>query len=234
MFEKHSDYLSGVSFHNGLKVECKHNEIEYRNEYLLNLIKNKKVLHIGFVDHLPLLENKIKKNNWLHKQLIDVAAKCVGIDINEEGINYLKEHHNIKDIYCVDILNDELPDEILKENFDYLLLPDVIEHIGDPVLFLKHLKQKFTNINQLVITTPNAFRYDNIKNSIKNIECINSDHRFWFTPYTIAKVLNDSGYTIEDLLFAEHSKSLSRRYFFKRWVIKRKSMLRDNLILLAK
>jgi hypothetical protein len=34
------------------------------------------------------------------------------------------------------------------------------------------------------------------------LEIINSDHRFWFTPYTIAKVLVSAGYNPEKITYA--------------------------------
>ena len=34
------------------------------------------------------------------------------------------------------------------------------------------------------------------------LEIINSDHRFWFTPYTIAKVLVSAGYNPEKISYA--------------------------------
>ena len=34
------------------------------------------------------------------------------------------------------------------------------------------------------------------------LEIINSDHRFWFTPYTIAKVLVSAGYKPDKISYA--------------------------------
>jgi len=34
------------------------------------------------------------------------------------------------------------------------------------------------------------------------LEIINSDHRFWFTPYTISKVLVSAGYNPEKIHYA--------------------------------
>jgi hypothetical protein len=219
LFNNEMKYLLGKEFHNGLKIHISTNKLLFRNNYLVNLAKDKKIIHIGFVDHLPLIDKKIEENNWLHNNLIDVATKAIGIDINKEGIDYLKNKHNIKNIYALDIINDSLPNEVLNDSFDYLFLPDVIEHIGNPVSFLESLKNKFPNVKNFIITTPNAFCYDNFKFSLKNIECINTDHRFWFTPYTLSKILSDSGFKLDKILFAEHSNGLSRRYILKKILI---------------
>ncbi|WP_035588029.1 class I SAM-dependent methyltransferase [Hippea jasoniae] len=224
-------YLNGEKFHNGLLVDIPYSDLIFRNNYLLNISKGKKILHIGFVDHLPLIDKKIATDNWLHNKLIKVSKKCIGVDINKEGVEYLQKKYKIKNIFALDILNDEFPSEIVNEQFDYLLLPDVIEHIGNPVLFLSKLKKRFPNVNRFIITTPNAFCLDNIKFALKSKECINTDHRFWFTPYTLSKILIDSGYELDNILFAEHASRLSRRRIIKNILIKKYPMLRDTIIM---
>jgi len=117
--------------------------------------------------------------------------------------------------------------------FDYLLIPDVIEHIGNPVIFLATIKDKFKhNVNEIILSVPNAFSINNFINAFKGREIINTDHRFWFTPYTLSKIAIDAGYDIEemDLMFCEHGK-LSRRNLFKRLLISKYFVLRDTLIL---
>ena len=39
------------------------------------------------------------------------------------------------------------------------------------------------------------------------LEIINSDHRFWFTPYTITKVLVSAGYNPEKITYSNLQKS---------------------------
>lgn len=233
MHPHYKEYLNGKAFHNALEFEIIPNKLIFRNSYLKKLVTNKKVVHLGFVDHLPLLEDKIKNGTWLHNQLSEVSEKCIGIDINKDGIKFLQENYSIQDLYCLDITKDELPEEINKESFDYLLLPDIIEHISNPVSFLSALKSKFPNAGSLIITTPNAFCFNNLRSSFKNIECINTDHRYWFTPYTISKILTDSGYQTTNIMFAEHGK-LSKRRLIKNLALIIKPMLRSNLIVEAR
>ncbi|MBE9547614.1 MAG: hypothetical protein IMF10_09025 [Proteobacteria bacterium] len=74
-----------------------------------------------------------------------------------------------------------------------------MEHVDNPVLFLDSIKRKYSkHIDKLIITVPNAFKIENfifIKND--NIEMINSDHRYWFTPYTLGKVVTRACLKIE-------------------------------------
>lgn len=225
------EYLKGIKFSNGAKFELT-NQTGYlnRDEYLLHLSQNASVIHLGFVDHIPLIDEKIKKGKWLHKKLMDNCKVCFGVDINKEGIDYIQDKYNYPHLYAIDIINDELPEEIAKGKIDYLFIPDVIEHIGNPVAFLKAIKEKLTNVDKIVLTTPNAFRLNNFTFALKNIECINTDHRFWFTPYTLAKIVTDAGYEIENIGFYEHG-ILSRRQIFKKFILSKYHTFRDTLII---
>ncbi len=58
---------------------------------------------------------------------------------------------------------------------------------------------KFTSIaDRIIVTVPNAFKFENFLNAMRDREAINSDHRYWFTVYTIAKVMTLSGITMEN------------------------------------
>mgnify|MGYP000279354974 CR=1 FL=1 len=81
-------FLNGDKFSNGaiFKLVSTVSTVSCRDDYLLNIVKDKKILHIGFVDHLPLLDDKISKDTWLHKSLVDISELCYGIDVNKEGV----------------------------------------------------------------------------------------------------------------------------------------------------
>lgn len=210
---KNKEYLEGKTFSNGEKFHFKHTKLKKhdRDSYLIDSVRNKRILHFGFVDHLPLVDKKIKHGQYLHQKLMDVAD-VYGADINKEGIDYLKEKYSYDNIYAFDLRSDEVPKELLSIQFDYILLPDIIEHIGNPVEFIELIRLKFkNNANKIILTTPNSFRLNNVISTLKNVEIINTDHRFWFTPYTLSKVITDAGYKIETINFLEHQKKSLRQ-----------------------
>ncbi len=226
-------YLSGRKFNNGgiISLNSQESNILYRDDYLLKITENKNILHLGFVDHLPLIDEKIKKGNWLHKKLMDNSDICYGIDINKEGIEYIQNRYNYDNLYAMNIITDVIPGEILNTKFDYLLIPDVIEHIGNPVEFLQSIRERLeNNVDKIILTTPNGFRLNNFLNAFKNIEVINTDHRFWFTPFTLSKIVTDAGYKINNLGYFEHG-TLSRRQVFRKIILSKYSTLRDTLII---
>lgn len=79
---------------------------------------------------------------------------------------------------------------------------EVLKHMNDLCLFLSQIQQKYNkNINKSIITVLNAFSWQNIKYFLSHIGCINSGHRSWFTPYTLAKMLSQAGINFEFFLF---------------------------------
>ena len=227
------EYLNGDQFNNGaiINLKTKHDDILLRDEYLLKIAKGKNILHLGFVDHLPLIDKKIKKGNWLHKKLMDVSNICYGVDINKEGIQYITNKYNYENLYAMNIITDVIPEEILNTKFDYILIPDVIEHIGNPVEFLQAIRERFkNNTEKIILTTPNALRWNNFINSFKSIEIINTDHRFWFTPFTLSKIVIDSGYKINAIGYFEHGR-LPKRYIVKKFILSKYNAFRDTLII---
>jgi hypothetical protein len=95
-----------------------------------------------------------------------------------------------------------LPQALHKVLFDYALLGEVVEHIDNPVSFLKKIRENLMDtVEKVIITVPYAFGLRQIFSGLFKKERINSDHRYWFTPYTIAKTCFEAGIYPEDLLF---------------------------------
>jgi hypothetical protein len=196
-------YLKGEAFRTSLNVEIgreKHRLIS-REAAITEMIKGKSVIHIGCSDHIGVIQEKIRNKTWLHKLITDAAARCIGIDIDRESIEYLKSELGYTNVYHGNILTDEL--QVIKENkWDFAVFGEIIEHIDDPVNFLKVFKEKFgAHINSFVITVPNIYNKRQFKNMLNYTEVINSDHRYWFTPYTISKILVSAGYNPEKIIY---------------------------------
>lgn len=196
-------YLRGEKFSNALSIPYSYKQpIPNRVELLTQLSTGKKVIHLGCLDHLPLIDQKVKSGQWLHKRITDVAMKCVGIDINLEAKKYVEEKYQINNILIKDITSDSIP-EIMQDNWDYAILGELLEHIDNPVSYLAGIQQKYgKHVKELVITIPNAFTRQNFRQAKVSAELINSDHRYWFTPYTIAKVMHHAGIEVTHIEFA--------------------------------
>lgn len=199
-------YLNGEKFSNSLKIliSKKENTITSRIKIAEEFSKNKKIIHVGCCDHIPLIHEKIIKNTWLHKRISEVASRCIGIDIDTNAIKFIKDHYNYENIFFGDVTAKDKIELISNETWDGMILGEILEHIDNPVEFLSAVRQNYkNNIRKLLITVPNAFCRLNFKNVKNHIELINSDHKYWFTPYTLAKIAYKSGFTVDNFCFTQ-------------------------------
>lgn len=101
-----------------------------------------KVLEIGCGNGERLY--KLKKMGW------DVQ----GIEIDEKAIEFAKSKFNIE-VFLGDIRDLQLPDN----NYDAIIMNHVIEHIYEPIEFLKECKRVLKSDGKLILTTPNFNSY---------------------------------------------------------------------------
>src|SRR5690349_5918190 len=197
------EYLEGKKFSNSISVPVTYREaIPRRVAFLRSLLKDKKVIHLGCLDHLPLIDEKISRGQWLHKELTDVAAKCIGIDIDKEAFQHVTTKHGFKNILIGDFTTEKFP-EVSAEKWDFAVLGELLEHIDNPVFFLDAIRRNYIgSLDKLIITVPNAWTQSVMQKASEGIEVINSDHRYWFTPYTISKVIMQAGMRVEEIYFA--------------------------------
>ncbi len=228
-------FLRGDEFSNAYALSLdKPREPVLRVAMLEDLVRDKRILDFGFADHLPLLEQKRAEGTWLHGRLRAAAAECVGLDNEKEAVDHLRDIVGLDDVYTFDLFSDVPPTAVESRHYDYIVLGEVLEHTNDPVAFLRAMHDKFGHLaDRIVITVPNAFRIHNFLAALRRKELINSDHRFWFTPYTLAKVVSESGWQVEECVpcsgFTPRRMAWLQRFVFRRWPI-----LQEGLYLIAR
>ena len=165
-----------------------------RNAALLALSNGRKLLHIGCVDHPPLIEAKIEAGQYLHKLLVEHAAEGLvyGLDNNTEGLRIM-EAMGFGNLYS------QLQ-EIKDLNFDTVLIPDTIEHLQNPGQFLEEVRS--LTFQRLVLSVPNAYSLEN--RLFFRRESINSDHRTLHSPYSLCKLLTESGFEVTRVVLADY------------------------------
>ena len=210
-------YLKGEDFSTGLVAEYAKTRYEplTREALIVKTVEGKKVIHAGCSDHIPVIRGKIKTDTWLHKLLTEKTLKCIGIDIDFKSIEFLKTELGYTNVYCADIVKDDI--SIIKEDtWDYIVFGEMIEHLDNPVSFLNEFRNRYgTNVTRFIVTVPNIMNINRYRNMLKYREVINSDHRFWFTSYTICRILAAAGYEPEQIFFAGLCKLSSFKLIFK-------------------
>lgn len=87
-FNIYNDFLKGYEFSNAAEIKINNKQPNgiSREDILFKIFKEKKIIHVGCVDHLELIDEKIKNNTWIHAQIDKISGLTIGIDINEKGI----------------------------------------------------------------------------------------------------------------------------------------------------
>lgn len=237
------EYLTDLKFSNGQIFsfrERNKTEIISREEILTNLSKNKNIIHLGACDHIPLILKKIEKNQWLHKLLTENAKTTIGVDINREAVEYCNEL-GYDNIYCYNMITNSddiiakiktIVDNDRGQKIDYIIAGEIIEHLEDPVNFLKQINKIYADyVKCIIVSVPNILNYQSLLYAMKSVECINTDHKYWFTPYTVSKVLTMAGMKVNDIIFVGNKKSIIQRFI--NCTLKNKLIISDSLICIA-
>lgn len=148
-----------------------------RAKFILDNVRGKRVLEFG-------------ASGPMHEQVKAAASAYVGVD-REAG-------DGVKAFDLDDVRLDFLPDGPAGGP-EIILCGEVIEHLSNPGWFLTRLKKQFPGVG-VIITVPNAFASNN-KWLLKGLENVNIDHCMWFSPRTMATLLERAGYKAGGLFY---------------------------------
>jgi len=229
-----SDFLLEKTFAENAVFFIPRRPVLCRSDVLVAIARGKRVLHVGCVDHLAILDRKMADGTWLHGKLAAAAARCVGVDINGDGIVRLRRA-GYKDVIHGDVSSPELIRLIASEKWDYAIFGEVLEHVDNPVGFLARFREAYANsVEEAVITVPNAFTIGNVLSSIRGCERINTDHRWWFSPYTLAKICSLAGFEPHNIELARFSEGGGLKNWARTLLTGRFPMFAQDLIMYAR
>ncbi len=188
---------------------------EGRLSAFLPLVTQKKVLHVGCVDS-PIFD---RKSN-LHLALSTVAIELHGLDVDKSGLEELRRYFD--SVYFANV------DDCIKHGtqYDVVLIPETIEHVSNPESFLKSIDR--IGFETVVITAPCIYgwnqygvlshrekqtmhgRYGWLLNSGSLVEEVHPDHKFWFSPYTLANLVEAAtSWKIEKIQLLENARQVA-------------------------
>lgn len=166
---------------------------DYQNdrfEYILPHIQEKKVLDIGIVQHEI---SAIESEGWLHRLIDQYAEDTVGIDIDEEGIQYLQQEGydaRIADATAFDF----------NEEFDVIVAGELIEHLSDFDGFLQSVHENLKDDGNFILSTPNVFFFERFWSLFWNGDItVNSEHTCWFDEHTLTQLLDRYGFRVDEI-----------------------------------
>lgn len=127
------------------------------------------------------------------------SAKLCGVELNEKAAAIAQTHANVltMDVEHVDV-ND------ISERFDYILMPDVIEHLLDPWKALCNMRQLLVPGGCIVASIPNVAHISNLYDLLrgrweyKDAGLLDSTHFRFFTRREIALMFQGARLIVEE------------------------------------
>ncbi len=176
--------------------KIQHSRLSDKDTEILQYCKDMKVLDVGCVGQ----ERSYEDPNWLHNQIITVAEKVVGVDIDREGINKLnKKGYDIRHI-------DDLEPT---DSYPIIVMGDVIEHIGDVESFLRFYANHLSQDGLMVITTPNPFSFRQFMHVfLYGKPSMNEEHTCNLDPITMLEIFSRGGFFIKDFCWLKEQKKI--------------------------
>ena len=205
IYSAYGDFLSGQK----LDVDRRFHDLSVptivdRIEYLRRRCKGKKVLHIGCLDHPEIIPERVKNGTWLHGIISSVADLCVGLDVNDSAYDLVRRELGIENVKLLDLTrsaNETDLTPLRQIQWDVILCPEILEHITNHQQFLQNIRSLSHSGTTLIITVPNAFHFGNFINALRGFESINSDHKYWFTFYTLSRTLAAAGWKPREIIY---------------------------------
>ena len=122
----------------------------------------------------------------------DDGWNTYGVDISEECVAYARNHHGIRNVLAVDLLEADFNEDI----FDVVVMNHLIEHLIDPQAYLKEIHRILNPNGILCISTPNI---DSLSARLFG--------RYWqalfvplhlvlFSPATLSQMLRGTDYSV--------------------------------------
>jgi len=143
-----------------------------RAAFLVEQCRGKRVLHLGCAGPL-------------HQLLKPVCTALYGVDRGPQPM----EHY-----YDVDL--DEHPENLPTGIFlDWVLMGEVLEHLGNPGRLLATVRLKYTC--PVIISVPNAFARAGAGALQKGYEQVNLEHVAWYSWRTLTTLVERYGYTVD-------------------------------------
>jgi SAM-dependent methyltransferase len=128
-----------------------------------------------------------------------------GVELDEGACEYARTHLGLDTVFAGSVDHPNLPDQ-----FDAVTLWDVIEHVHDPLECLRGVAGKLRESGWLVVRTGNIRSWAFDRNRRK-WWAFGSDHRFYFSPGSLTRALELSGFTVVGVLNQEKAERPEKR-----------------------
>jgi SAM-dependent methyltransferase len=170
--------------------------VEDRIAFLQELVgRHERIAHIGCTDW-PYTEYRLAHGDLLHQRLLGVGD-VTGIDVDRDGIDRLEQALPGARFLCVDIAGGA--PEAHRGTYDLVLVAETLEHVPDPVSFLRGCGELLREDGTICVTVPNACSPKIGIRTLFGRERVHPDHFVYYGPRTLERTLRSAGFTTESM-----------------------------------
>lgn len=174
-----------IAYRDNLLRACHQPLADDRIDYLAGVAKGKRVLDIGVVDHTTDTRGA-KGDKWLHGQIAEASASCLGVDILEDAVEALrKDGFNV---ICHDVTQDRLD-----QTFEVVTAGEILEHLGDPQSLFVAAERQLEPGGRFVLSTPNPYYFNRVVKNLWGDNRDSVDHTALHWPAGVAEMCDRSG-----------------------------------------
>ena len=160
-----------------------------RTRFVAQQCRGRRVLDLGCRDETALV--KCQTPHWLHGEIVKVAKHVTGVDISDEipaeglvtGPNARILHGDV----------NRLEEAVPGLDVDVIVAGELIEHLTDPLAFLRQLHRLYPG-RELLLTTPNATALSNTLLALASRESNHHDHLAIFSVKTLNTLCLRAGF----------------------------------------
>jgi SAM-dependent methyltransferase len=167
-----------------------------RVSFLEELVgRHERVAHMGCTDW-PYTEHRLATGDLLHERLLRFG-EVTGIDVDREGVDRLGELMPKASFLCMDIADGVPADH--QSAYDLVLVAETLEHVPDPVSFLRGCGELLAAEGTICVTAPNACSPKIGIRALFGRERVHPDHFAYYSPRTLERTLRSAGFDTESM-----------------------------------
>ena len=187
-----------------LKKHLKHPQS--RQEIISEFCSGKVVLDIGCVQHDM---SNVDSEEWLHKNVIKVAADTLGVDYLEEAVRELANRG-----YKI-VQGDVTKPLHIDRTFDVIVVGNLIEHLSNFEGLFDNLSRLLKPEGVILISTANPFYSEQyFFSAFKNDIIVNPEHTCWIDPVTLDQLASRFAFETVEVRWVKERWLLSSGVIF--------------------